>query len=116
MKCLVHPQGIFTLKIGDRPVKKDILYPVAVFFFLYITLVMVTALIVAASGQNLVTAITTGLATVGNIGPGFGAIGPSDNYAHYPDLVKWWLGFAMLTGRLEVYSVLVLLTPTFWRN
>ena len=116
MKYLVHPQGIFTLKIGDRPVKKDILYPVAVFFFLYITLVMVTALIVAASGQDLVTAITTGLATVGNIGPGFGAIGPSDNYAHYPDLVKWWLSFAMLTGRLEVYSVLVLLTPTFWRN
>ena len=70
----------------------------------------------AASGQNLVTAITTGLATVGNIGPGFGAIGPSDNYAHYPDLVKRWLGFAMLTGRLEVYSVLILLTPTFWRN
>ena len=116
LKYLVHPQGIFTLKIGDRPVKKDILYPVAVFFFLYITLVMVTALIVAASGQDLVTAITTGLATVGNIGPGFGAIGPSDNYAHYPDLVKWWLSFAMLTGRLEVYSVLVLLTPTFWRN
>ena len=82
----------------------------------YITLVMVTALIVAASGQDLVTSITTGLATVGNIGPGFGAIGPSDNYAHYPDLVKWWLSFAMLTGRLEVYSVLVLLTPTFWRN
>ena len=106
----LHPQD------RDRPVKKDILYPVAVFFFLYITLVMVTALIVAASGQDLVTAITTGLATVGNIGPGFGAIGPSDNYAHYPDLVKWWLSFAMLTGRLEVYSVLVLLTPTFWRN
>ena len=116
MKYLVHPQGIFTLKIGDRPVKKDILYPVAVFFFLYITLVMVTALIVAASGQDLVTAITTGLATVGNIGPGFGAIGPSDNYAHYPDLVKWWLSFAMLTGRLEVYSVLVLLIPAFWRR
>ena len=68
------------------------------------------------SDRLLVTAITTGLATVGNIGPGFGAIGPSDNYAHYPDLVKWWLSFAMLTGRLEVYSVLVLLTPTFWRN
>ena len=78
--------------------------------------VLVTALIVAAAGQDLVTAISTGLATVGNIGPGFGAIGPSHNYAHYPDAVKWWLSFAMLTGRLEVYSVLVLLSPNFWRR
>ena len=116
LKYLVHPQGIFMLKIGDRRVKKDILYPVAVFFFLYVTLVMVTALIVAAAGQDLVTAISTGLATVGNIGPGFGAIGPTHNYAHYPDAVKWWLSFAMLTGRLEVYSVLVLLSPNFWRR
>ena len=116
LKYLVHPQGIFTVNIGDRPVKKDILFPVAVFFFLYVTLVMVTALIVAAAGQDLVTAISTGLATVGNIGPGFGNIGPSHNYAHFPDLVKWWLSLAMLTGRLEVYSVLVLLSPAFWRN
>ena len=116
LKYLVHPQGIFTLKIGDRPVKKDILYPVAVFFFLYVSLVMVTALIVAGSGQDLVTAISTGLATVGNYGPGFGAIGPSHHYGHYPDLVKWWLSLMMLTGRLEVYSVLVLLTPAFWRQ
>ena len=116
LKYLVHPQGIFMLKIGDRRVKKDILYPVAVFFFLYVTLVMVTALVVAAAGQDLVTAISTGLATVGNIGPGFGAIGPTHNYAHYPDAVKWWLSFAMLTGRLEVYSVLVLLSPNFWRR
>jgi trk system potassium uptake protein TrkH len=116
LKYLVHPQGIFTLKIGDRPVKKDILYPVAVFFFLYVTLVMITALIVSAAGQDLITSISTGLATVGNIGPGFGAIGPSHNYGHYPDPVKWWLSFAMLTGRLEVYSVLVLFTRTFWRQ
>ena len=78
--------------------------------------VLVTALIVAAAGQDLVTAISTGLATVGNIGPGFGAIGPTHNYAHYPDAVKRWLSFAMLTGRLEVYSVLVLLSPNFWRR
>lgn len=116
LKYLVHPQGIFMLKIGDRPVKKDILYPVAVFFFLYVTLVMVTALIASAAGQDLLTAIATGLAMVGNIGPGFGAIGPTRSYAFYPDAVKWWLSFTMLIGRLEIYSVLVLLTPTFWRR
>ena len=116
LKFLIHPQGIFTLRIGDRRVKKDILYPVAMFFFLYIGLILLTTLIVAGSTRDLITAITTGLATVGNVGPGFGAIGPAQNYAFYPDAVKWWLSFAMLTGRLEVYSVLVLLTPAFWRR
>ena len=116
LKYLVHPQGIFMLKIGDRPVKKDLLYPVAVFFFLYVALVMATALIVSAAGEDLLSALATGLAMAGNIGPGFGAVGPARNYAHYPDLVKWWLSFAMLVARLEVYTVLVLLTPTFWRR
>ena len=115
-KFLIHPQGIFTLRIGDRRVKKDILYPVAMFFFLYIGLVLLTTLIVAGSSPDLATAVSTGLATVGNVGPGFGAIGPTENYAFYPGAVKWWLSFAMLTGRLEVYSVLVLLTRTFWRR
>ena len=115
-KFLIHPQGIFTLRIGDRRVKKDILYPVAMFFFLYIGLVLLTTLIVAGSSPDLATAVSTGLATVGNVGPGFGAIGPTENYAFYPAAVKWWLSFAMLTGRLEVYSVLVLLTLTFWRR
>lgn len=112
---LIHPQGIFTLRIADRPVKKDILYPVAVFFFLYIGMVLVTTLVVAGFSPDLITAFTTGLATVGNVGPGFGGIGPTQNYAFYPDAVKWWLSFAMLTGRLEIYSVLLLLTPAFWR-
>ena len=116
LRYLVHPQGVFTLRIGDRRVKKDILYPVAMFFFLYIGLVLVTTVVVAGASRDLTTAFTTGLATVGNVGPGFGAIGPTQNYAFYPDPVKWWLSFAMLTGRLEVYSVLVLLTPTFWRR
>ena len=116
VRHLIHPQGIFTLRIGDRRVKKDIIYPVAMFFFLYIGLILLTTVVVAAFSPDLTTAFTTGLATVGNIGPGFGAIGPTQSYAFYPEPVKWWLSFAMLTGRLELYSVLVLLTPAFWRR
>ena len=86
------------------------------FFFLYIGLILLTTVVVAAFSPDLTTAFTTGLATVGNIGPGFGAIGPAQSYAFYPEPVKWWLSFAMLTGRLEVYSVLVLLTRIFWRR
>ena len=66
--------------------------------------------------DRLDLAFSTALSTVGNIGPGFGAIGPAENYAHYPVGVKLFLSLAMLTGRLELYSVVVLLTPAFWRK
>jgi len=71
---------------------------------------------VASSGQDLLTSFTAALATLGNIGPGFGAVGPADNFASLPDYVKWFLSFAMLVGRLELYTVLVLFLPAFWRN
>ena len=116
LRYLVHPRGIFLVKISERPVKKDIIYTVAVFFFLYVGLVLLTTLIVAAAGTDLLSAFATGLATVGNIGPGFGAIGPTLDYGHFPMYVKWWLSLAMLIGRLEVYSVLLLFTGVFWRR
>ena len=116
LRYLVHPQGIFLVKIGERPVKKDIIYTVAVFFFLYVGLVLLTTLVVASAGTDLFSALATGLATVGNIGPGFGAIGPTLDYGHFPLYVKWWLSMAMLIGRLEVYSVLLLFTGAFWRR
>ena len=116
LRHLVHPQGIFLVKIGERPVRKDIIYTVAVFFFLYVGLVLVTTVVVASSSTDLFSSLATGLATVGNIGPGFGAIGPALDYGHYPAYVKWWLSLAMLIGRLEVYSVLLLFTGAFWRR
>jgi trk system potassium uptake protein TrkH len=71
---------------------------------------------VASAGHDITTAFTTALATVGNIGPGFGRVGPAENYAFFEDYIKWVLTFAMLVGRLELYTVLVLLTPQFWKK
>ena len=116
LKYLIHPQGIFLVKIANKVLKKDIIYPVAVFFFIYLFLVLLTTIIVSLTGQDVVTSFTTGLATLGNIGPGLGLIGPTNNYGFYPDWVKWWLSFTMLVGRLEVYSVLILFSPIFWRR
>jgi len=116
MKHLIHPRGVFSLKIGSRIIKKDISYAIAGFFFLYIAMVLMVTFIVALSGQDILTAAATALATVGNIGPGFGKIGPAENYAFYPAFVKWVLCFAMLAGRLELYTVLVIFTPAFWRR
>jgi trk system potassium uptake protein TrkH len=78
-------------------------------------MLLLTTLVVASGGNDLTTSLSSALVTVGNIGPGFGKIGPTLNYAFYPDYIKWFLSLAMMVGRLEVYTVLVLLTPRFWR-
>ena len=116
LRYLIHPRGVFPTRVAARPLKKDIIHPIATFFYLYIAILIVTMLVVASAGTDLLSAFSTALSTVGNIGPGFGAIGPAENYAHYPVGVKLFLSLAMLTGRLELYSVVVLLTPAFWRK
>ncbi|MDY6935246.1 MAG: TrkH family potassium uptake protein [Spirochaetota bacterium] len=116
MKYLLHPRGIFILKISGNTIKKDIVHAISSFFFLYIFLLLLVALVVASSKQDVLTSLATALATVGNIGPGFGKIGPTENYAFFPDYVKGVLCFAMLVGRLEVYTILIIFTPAFWRK
>lgn len=116
MKHLLHPRGVFSIRMNGSPVKKDGIYPVAGFFFLYLLLLMFFMLCTALAGNNILTSISTSLVTLGNIGPGFGKIGPSCNYAFYPAWLKWVLSFAMLAGRLELFTVLVILTPQFWKH
>lgn len=116
MKYYIHPKGVFLLKLNGKPVKKDTVYAISGFFFLYITTFFVTALLISAFGINLLTALSASAATLGNIGPGFGMIGPTENYAHLPSIVKWILSFAMLVGRLEIYTVFIIFTPIFWKK
>jgi len=116
MKFLLHPRGIFTLRISGNVVRKNIVYAISGFFFLYIFILLIVTIAVATSGQDVLTSFTTALATLGNIGPGFGKIGPAENYAFFPDYIKWILSFAMLVGRLELYTVLVIFTPRFWNR
>jgi trk system potassium uptake protein TrkH len=116
MKYLTHPRGVFTLRMSGNPVKKDVVYAISGFFFLYIFLNLVVAAIVAFDNHDLLTSVSAALATVGNVGPGFGNVGPTDNYSELSHFVKWVLSFAMLAGRLEIYTFLVILTPHFWRK
>lgn len=116
MKSLIHPRGVFSLKIGRTVVKNSIANAVAGFFFLYIMTVLTTTFVVALAGHDILTSFTTALTTVGNIGPGFGLVGPTENYSFFQDYVKWFLSFSMLAGRLELYTVLVIFTPFFWRK
>jgi len=116
MKYLIHPRGVFTLRINGLPVKKDIVYAISGFFFLYILFLLITTLVASSSGADVETSFTSALTTMGNIGPGFGKVGPTENFAFYPDYAKWWFSFAMLIGRLELYTVLILFTVTFWKK
>jgi len=114
MRYMSRPRGIFRVRINGEPVKKDFLYAVSGFVLLYMLCLMVVTIVVSIYGVDITTGFTTALVTVGNIGPGFGKIGPTMNYAFYSPFVKWVLSGAMLAGRLEVYTVLILLTPSFW--
>jgi trk system potassium uptake protein TrkH len=116
MKYLIHPRGIFTIKMSSITVKKDIVYSISGFVFLYLFMLLLTTLVVASGGNDILTSVVSALVTLGNIGPGFGKIGPAENYAFYQDYIKWFLSFAMMVGRLEIFTVLVILTPTFWKK
>jgi trk system potassium uptake protein TrkH len=116
MRYLLHPKAVFPLRLSGQILSKHIIYAISGFFFLYITILMLVTFLVSLAEIDLVSSLTAALATVGNIGPGFGMVGPTKNYAHFPDAVKWILSFAMLAGRLELYTVLVIFTPTFWRS
>mgnify|MGYP006274148301 CR=1 FL=1 len=116
MNYLLHPRGIFSIKLSGTQVKKNVVYAISGFVILYMFLILLTAVIVGLSGFDLLTSVSTALVTLGNIGPGFAMVGPTQNYAFFPDHVKWILSFVMMMGRLEVFTVLILFTPRFWRR
>ncbi|MDX9801545.1 MAG: TrkH family potassium uptake protein [Spirochaetia bacterium] len=116
MKLLIRPRGIFSIRIDGKVVRKQLVYAVSGFVLLYIFLLLLTTTVVASGEYDIVTSLSTALATLGNIGPGFGLVGPSENYSFFQPYIKWFLSFAMMAGRLEIYTVLVLILPAFWRR
>ena len=116
MRRMRSPHGVFTLRYQGRPVGGDIVSSIMAFLFIYLVTLGVVAILLSLMGLDFATALTAPVATVANVGPGLGpVIGPSGNFASLPDAAKWLLSFAMLLGRLEFVSVLVLLAPAFWR-
>lgn len=104
------------VRYGDKPVPDEVLAGVWTFFAAYFLLIAFCSLAVAAAGYDLLTAISAGVTSVGNVGPGFGAIGPSDNFGHMPAAIKLLLSTCMIAGRLELFTLLALLSPGFWRR
>jgi trk system potassium uptake protein TrkH len=113
---LIHPRAIRLVKLGNRPVDKEVMQSILGFFALFISVFVGGSLLVAASGMDLVSSGAAVIACLGNIGPGIGTVGPIDNFAHVPALGKTVLIVCMLMGRLELFTVLVLFFPSFWRK
>jgi trk system potassium uptake protein TrkH len=113
---IIHPHVVRPVHYGGRPVSDEVVSGIFVFFAAYLLIVFIAALVVGSAGYDVVSCLSAALTSVGNVGPGLGAIGPSDSFAHFPGYVKVVLAFAMIAGRLEIFTVLVLLFPRFWRR
>lgn len=113
---LIHPHAVTHIKIGGKTVPEDVMRSVLGFVALYMGLFAFSSILLAGMGVDFVTSFAAVAASIGNIGPGFGLVGPVDNYAQIPYMGKWLLVWCMLLGRLEIFTVIILLVPEFWRK
>jgi len=113
---LIHPRAIKLVKLGGTPVAADVMQSILGFFALFMGIFVTASMLMAASGMDLVSGAAAVIATLSNIGPGLGSVGPIDNFAHVPAFGKGVLVMCMLLGRLELFTVMVLFLPSFWRK
>lgn len=116
MRRAVFKRGVFSIHLNKRVGRKDVIYGAAAFVFLYLIVVLIVTLVTAASGTDLFSSFSAALSFTGNIGTGFGAAGPAHNYNAFPDYLKWLYTFVMIAGRLELWTVIVLFSPVYWRR
>ena len=119
-KRLLHPRALIRTKVDGQLVAQRVLTHILVFLLIYLGIFfsgsIIMAMILKNYDQPLMTAFGAVATTIGNVGPGIGAVGPLDNFAHIPYLGKWFLSFLMLLGRLELFTILILFTPYFWKT
>lgn len=116
LKRQLHPSAVIPVRINSKAVPPQITYNIAAFVFIYLLVFLIGSLVMSIQGHDFLSATGAVLATLGNVGPGFGTVGPVDNFAHMSVFGKWFLSFLMLVGRLELFTVLILFTPYFWRR
>ncbi len=114
LKRQIHPAAIIPVRLNKKAVSPEITSNVLAFIMIYLTIYALSTFIMGLIGVDFVTALGSVATSLGNIGPGFGTVGPVNNFAHLPAASKWFLSFLMLLGRLELFTVLILITPYFW--
>jgi trk system potassium uptake protein TrkH len=116
IKQLIHPQAVMPIRLNDKVVPQDVLKNVLSFIVLYLGIIGAGTLAMTILGLDILTSFSATLSSVGNIGPAFGSLGPSENYAHLPLMGKWVLSMLMMAGRLEIFTVIILFVPAFWKR
>jgi trk system potassium uptake protein TrkH len=113
---LLHPAAVNPMKIGGQVVQNKIVFAVLGFIFLYFMTIVTLTFTLLISGMDFISGLTAVLASINNCGPGLGTVGPASNYQGLTDFQTWVCTFAMLIGRLEIFTVLILFTPRFWQR
>ncbi|MEZ5105778.1 MAG: potassium transporter TrkG [Draconibacterium sp.] len=116
LRRMVHPNAIIPVKFNKHSVEPRIITNVLAFFMLYFLIFGLSTVIFTLIEPSMETAMGAVATSLGNIGPGLGSVGPADNFAHIKPIGKWFLSFLMLLGRLELFTVLVLFSPSFWKQ
>jgi len=116
LKRLIHRNAVLPVRLNKKTIDPQIITNVLAFVVLYMMLLAGSTIVMSAMGYDLDSSLGAVAATLGNIGPGIGAVGPVENYAHMPVFGKWFLSFLMLVGRLELFTVLILFSPAFWKT
>ena len=117
LKKIIYPKGIFVLKYDQSPVDNKFISSIISFIYLYLVIFFTITALLSLSGLDFITAISGAATSISNVGPGLGSIiGPNGNFSSLPDISKWILTLGMILGRLELFAILVLFLPSFWRN
>ena len=117
LKKIIYPRGIFTIKYDKNNINEKSLSSVISFIYLYIIIFFIITALLSLSGLNFITSISAAATAISNVGPGLGdLIGPNGNFSALSDFSKWILSFAMILGRLELFAILVLFVPSFWKK
>ena len=117
IKRLISPNSVIITKYNNQKISDSFINSVIIFIFTFLFIFLIIAMLLSISGLDFITSISGAASSISNVGPGLGdVIGPNGNYKDIPDVSKWILSFGMLLGRLELFAVLVLFFPSFWRN
>jgi len=116
LKKMIHPKAVMPLRFGGKVLNEDLIINVQQFFSLYIMILVAGMVFMSMLGLDFVSSLTASATCLGNIGPGFGLVGPTQNFSFIPAIGKYVLTLEMLIGRLEIYPMLVLFIPAFWRK
>ena len=117
LKKIIYPKGIFVLKYNQSPVDNKFIASIISFIYMYLVIFFVITALLSLTGLDFITSISGAATSISNVGPGLGnIIGPNGNFSSLPDISKWILTLGMILGRLELFAILVLFLPSFWRN